>query len=83
MKVLAGVTWVISGCGYFSLRYSRTASDRKSLRSPSIKVGTIICGLAAVFGGELVALFEVQEAVLAHEALQFSAMRTRKLACER
>ena len=39
------------GSGYFSSRYSRIASDWNSLASPSISVGTTICGLTARYSG--------------------------------
>jgi len=54
------------------------------LSSPSISVGTTICGVDhAITGCELVTFFEMQELILVRQPFEVRAMRTRKLACER
>src|SRR6516164_8285234 len=70
--------------GYFSSRYSRMASDWNSLTSPSIRVGTTICGLIARYSAANWSPFSrCRNQSSRAMPLRFNAMRTRKLACER
>src|SRR5947207_13163958 len=59
------------GSGYVSSRYSRIASDWKSFTSPSISVGTTICGFSALYSaGELVALLQMQKRIVMRQPFQ-------------
>src|SRR6516225_2347664 len=70
--------------GYFSSRYSRMASDWNSLTSPSIRVGTTICGLIARYSAANWWPFSrCKKESSRARPFRFRAMRTRKLACER
>ncbi len=72
------------GSGYFSSRYSRIASDWNNFASPSIqgrhnrlRVARLVVRL------ELVALIEVDEGVLARQALEVERDAHAEAACER